>query len=655
LFNPVRMKKFYLVVAKRYETQVLEEIASLNAAQLIDARDVMAGEAEGSETYDRFLRMVQRCSSLLGSISSLKARFPDEFPVGEGKTTVSERPRRSMRVTQSELRRTLAKYESRLDELNRDVDRLLNDVEGMGAMSRSLSLLRTLQVGTDALGPHVFTVVKAGVVGAQSIPKLEESLSSLGAVHEVTRVDPGEALVAIVAPKQSKQKLDDLLTRYGFQGIDLPEGLDPDPEKAITGVEAAMKKRMGDAASLERSVSEVADELDTRADYVGFLKEATTVLSRTKDLSAIQGWIIETSIEPMRQKVAATTSNAYYLKIDNPRRGEQTPVLLAKRGWLLKGFELLTSVRGTPSYNEMDPTIIFALFFPIMYGIMFGDVGDGAVILCLGLLLLRAKRGFIGLSRHALNSIGTIMIVGGFSAIVFGFFYGSVFLSSALFHPLLFEPVSAFGTIVLLALAFGVLQLAVSLTLNIRNLVARGELKEAVLSGKGVVGLVYYLLGIVLAARLILGGLQLSLFVSPENLPLTAGALACLLLVFLSPLLRGLGTEELKLGEAVIEGFGEFIEVFISFITNSLSYLRLAAFAIAHGIFAGFAADLGGSIGIIASLVLVNALVIIVDGFAAGIQSIRLLYYEFSTKFFAGAGQRFKPLTLKLTENSPAA
>ena len=473
-------------------------------------------------------------------------------------------------------------------------------------------------------------------------------------MYEVQTTNPGEALVAIVAPKQSREKLEDLLTRSGFQGIDLPTGLDPDPERAMAEVGEAMKKRLGDSVPLERSLREVEDELGTRADYVGFLKEATTVLSRTSDLSATQGWIIETAIESLRQKVASITSNAYYLKIDNPKRGEQTPVLLANRGWLLRGFELLTSVRGLPSYNEMDPTMIFALFFPIMYGMMFGDVGDGAVILLLGLLLFRTRRGFIGLSAHALRSIGTIMVVGGISAVVFGVFYGSVFLSSSLFRPLLFEPISSFGTIVLVAVAFGVLQLTISLLLNIRNHLARGELREAVLSGKGVVGLVYYLLGVVLAARLILGGLQLSLFVSPENLPLTAGALVCLLLVFLSPLLREIGTEEIRVGEGVVEGFGEFIEVFISFITNSLSYLRLAAFAIAHGIFAGFAADLGSTVGVISSLVLVNALVVVVDGFAAGIQSIRLLYYEFSTKFFAGAGQRFKPLTLKLTESSPA-
>jgi V/A-type H+/Na+-transporting ATPase subunit I len=272
------------------------------------------------------------------------------------------------------------------------------------------------------------------------------------------------------------------------------------------------------------------------------------------------------------------------------------------------------------------------------------------VILALGLLFYSSKNAHIGIPARALKSLGTIMVVSGISAMIFGFFYGSIFLTKSPLGPLLFEPVSSFGEIVEVALAFGVIQVAVSLVLNIRNSIARGELREAVISGKGVLGLAYYLVGIVLAIRLIQGGLQLSLFGAPDNFLLTNVALVLLLLILLSPVLRHLGTEELSIGSDIIEGFSELLEVFISFLTNSLSYLRLAAFALAHGIFAGFAADLGNSTGLLTSLVFVNALIIVVDGFAAGIQSVRLLYYEFSTRFFEASGQRFKPLRLKLTE-----
>lgn len=637
---------------RRFETRVLEEIASLSAAQLIDAKELVAGQAESTDVYDRFLKLDQRCSALQSALSSLGERFADLAPPSEEGRGSPKKPRVSTRIQQTDLKRTLDVYESTLNDLNTRIDRLLGDVEELEAVRGKLSMLRLLNIRVDALGVHTFTVVRVGQISSQALPGLDDSLVALSATHEETRTNADESLIAIVAPRKNEERLGDLLARSGFREIYLPPGLDPDPKTAQAELEDRIRRRLRESAELQESLRQVAGELAARAEYVNFLREATSVVSRTENLSVAEGWIIESAVQDLRQRVAAITSDSYYFQAEDPKPGEQTPVLLPRRGWLMSGFELLTTVRGMPSYGELDPTIVFAVLFPIMYGMMFGDVGDGAVILVLGLLLYRRKKGFIGFSAHSMRSLGTIMVVSGLSAMVFGVFYGSVFLTHSLFRPLLFQPISAFGTIVEVALAFGVAQLAISLVLNIANKVAAGEWVEAVFSGKGVIGLCYYLLGIILAVHLIQGGLQLSLFYSPENMPITSAALLCLLLVFLSPLLRHLRTGGRHVGGYVIDGFGELLEVFISFLTNSLSYVRLAAFALAHSIFAGFASDLGSTIGFVSSFVLVNALVISVDGFAAGIQSVRLLYYEFSTKFFAASGERFKPLSLKLTEGS---
>ncbi len=650
--SSIRFKKFYLAFSRRYETRVLEEIASLNAVQLIDAQAIAVGEAEGFGLYDQFLRMAQRCASMLSTISILRSKFPDLLPALEYDGTRSPQTPVSKRASQSEIKRILDENESKLDALNLMVDKLVADVESLGVLRGKLDLLQKSNVDSSILSAKLnFAVVRAGVVNSKVLPNLTASLSSFLTVSEITPLSARESLLVVVTSKEEVKKLDDLLTSFDFRQIDLPAGLDADPKRALWNVQENIRQKLLDSVGLEKSLRTIEGELSASTDYVIFLRDSTTMLSRTRDLIVTQGWIIESSVQDLRTKVAAITSDSYYLEIENPKKDDQIPILLANKGWLLKGFEMLTSIRGMPSYNEVDPTIIFAFLFPVMYGMMFGDVGDGAVILVLGLILYRSRRGFIGLSAHAIKSLGTIMIVGGLSAIVFGFFYGSVFLTPA-FRPLLFAPISSFGTIVEVALSFGVIQLAASLILNIRNQAVRGDLRQAVFSGKGVLGLVYYLLGIVLAVRVIQGGLNLSIFVSPANLPITFGALLCLLLVFFSPVLRNFHTKNRKVRQDLVEGLGEFIEVFISFLTNSLSYLRLAAFAIAHSIFASFAFDLGSSIGLVSSLVLVNALVIIVDGFAAGIQSIRLLYYEFSTKFFTGSGEKFKPLKLKLNEGN---
>lgn len=650
MFTSVRFKKFRLLVARRYETPVLEGIASLGAAQLTDAKAAVGGEGESGEVYDRFLRLGQRCSAALGAVASIREKHPGLVPETPPEGTM-ESGGKGIRIPKSELEGSIDYYERRLDSLTDRTDSLLGEVEGLGLARRRLALLNDMGLGGQVLGPHEFVTVKVGLVPSQALSALGDELSSSGAVMESAKGE-GETLVAVVGPKGKAEAIGEQLRKGGFQEVEVPPGLERDPGSAAAQVESRLGRAGEEAAKVEGALRALRGELEARMEYVVFLREAGAALARTRDLCALEGWIVEGSVGGLREKVAGITSGSYYLQVEDPKAGEPIPVLFPKRGRLMRGFELLTSVRGVPSYNELDPTFLFAIFFPLMYGIMFGDVGDGAVILVLGALLYRAKRSFIGLSAHALNSLGTIMMLGGASAIAFGVLYGSVFLSHAFFPPLLFDPVTSYGVIIEVSLVFGVAQLAISLGLNVWNHLRRSEVADAILSGKGVLGLGYYILGVILAVKLISGGLQISLFVAPENIPLTAGAVGCLLLTLVAPALRHLRGGGSGLGKDLAEGFGEFIEVFISFMTNSLSYLRLAAFAIAHGIFAGFAADLGSSIGTVASLVSVNALVVVVDGFAAGIQSVRLLYYEFSTRFFAGAGTRFKPLRLGAKEES---
>jgi V/A-type H+-transporting ATPase subunit I len=204
------------------------------------------------------------------------------------------------------------------------------------------------------------------------------------------------------------------------------------------------------------------------------------------------------------------TNGVLYLTLEDPRGGEEVPVELSNRG-LLKNFELLTTARGVPDYRDIDPTLIYAALFPVMYGMMFGDIGDGLIILVWGLLFYRMRKSFLGLSKRAINRLGIIMMIGGFSAMIFGVF-----------------------------------QLGLALTLNIVKNVSEGEIREAIFSGKGVIGLIYYIIGVILAYRLILGGIQLNAFLSPENEPLTFGAIAMLVPGVFNTSIKRIGQTGLK-------------------------------------------------------------------------------------------------------------
>jgi len=646
VIKPVKMKKIYLAVPRRYETEVLEEIGKLGAIQLISERALIGEEPENLDLYDRFLRIDERANLLLTTLYNTKEKFSSsETSQGKEHPQIIEEMK-PLKITIEQIKTYVSDYEKKVDELTRKVDLLQRELEDLSMIKDRLLFMQVSDIDINSIGDHKFMFVKAGLINNVLIPKLEEYLKDFNVIYEVKQVKPKESLIIIAGLNDYKTNVEKALTLLNFNEFKFPEDLPPNPKEALEDLDKRISMKLKELDSLITMVQEMRKELRSRRDYVGFLREAKSSLLRTKNLSIIQGWIPENAISKLESKVSQLTEKVFYLKVENPREDEEIPVELANKG-LLKHFELLTTVQGVPSYKEIDPTLIYAILFPIMYGMMFGDVGNGLAILIWGFLFYKARKPFLGIPRRALNRLGVIMMIGGISAMIFGILYGSVFLYESAFKPLWIRPTEDTNTIIAIALEFGVAQIIIALVLNIINNVSRREYKEAVFSGKGLIGLIYYIVGVILAINLIKSGLQLSAFLYPQNQPLTFTALAMLGLVFFSPAIKG---SHHSLGESLMEGFGEFIEVFLSYITNSISYVRLAAFAIAHGVLANFAHILGESIGFIPSLIIVNIMVILIEGFASGIQSIRLIYYEFSTKFFRGGGIRFKPIKLILTE-----
>jgi len=182
------------------------------------------------------------------------------------------------------------------------------------------------------------------------------------------------------------------------------------------------------------------------------------------------------------------------------------------------------------------------------------------------------------------------------------------------------------------------------------NRLLREGVIEAVFNGKGLLGLIYYITGVFLTVNIVQGGMRLDAFLYPQNIPLTAVCLISLLLMGGSPFFISiLKKHEFHLAEKVFEGFGEVIEIFIGLLANSFSYLRIAAFAVAHAALGLSAVMLSQMAGEIAGYLLMNVIGILIEGFVVGIQTIRLLYYEFSTKFYSGGGVVYRPLTLSTT------
>jgi V/A-type H+-transporting ATPase subunit I len=177
-------------------------------------------------------------------------------------------------------------------------------------------------------------------------------------------------------------------------------------------------------------------------------------------------------------------------------------------------------------------------------------------------------------------------------------------------------------------------------------MVRKKEPLESILGERGIIALLFYISGVAAGYAFIVER-KLEVFFQGVTAIFSSIALASLVLIFLSPLIMSLlKHDKTPILQKLLEGFGKGLESFIAFIANSVSYIRLAAFAIGHEAIGVAAIVLGTVFGSYLSLVLLNVLDFAVEGFAAFIQSLRLMYYEFSTRFFLKTGIAYEPFKI---------
>ncbi|UNQ74374.1 V-type ATPase 116kDa subunit family protein [Infirmifilum sp. NZ] len=360
---------------------------------------------------------------------------------------------------------------------------------------------------------------------------------------------------------------------------------------------------------------------------------------RSRRITVVEGYVPAKFSVTLREELTRRVPRILYMKFEDVPRRENAPTYVETRG--IRGLLYkLTSMRGTPAYWEIDPTLIFTALFTVMYGMMFGDVGQGLILVLFGLWLLRTKYPLLGIKRESAGTLGALATLAGASSMVFGVLYGFMFFLKQLGTPLI-SPIHDVYEIISIALWFGVIQLMLAMTLNIVNLVRFGDVVGAVFSGMGGMGILFYASGVMIAYKLASSGFNFAVLSSPDVavlLWLVAGALIGVL---------GFGFYEAKFTghkERLMHAMSEVIEMIIAFPANSLSYIRLAAFAMAHEAFGILAENMAPFAGETVSFLVANFLVLAIEALAVGIQAMRLTYYEFSTKFFKGEGIEFKPI-----------
>jgi V/A-type H+-transporting ATPase subunit I len=344
--------------------------------------------------------------------------------------------------------------------------------------------------------------------------------------------------------------------------------------------------------------------------FLDWLVRHVPRLPATEHFAYVTGWTDDLDGAQLARALAAADL-PHLLHFPEPPRTLHAPTVLSNPGWA-RPFEALVRLLGTPGTGEADPTPIVALVAPLLFGFMFGDVGQGLVIAAAGFLLRRRYPAL------------RLLMAGGLVAAAFGVAFGSVFALEHVLPPLWLHPLDEPLTLLLASIALGVLLIVGGFLLDFLQHAWRGEAARW-LGRRG--GLLALYAGLVLA-------------------PFRSAALVLVVAGIAWYAVAAIHAErELR---AVGAALGELAETTLQLLVNTVSFARVGAFALAHaGLSAavvGLAESTGGRIGFVAMLVLGNVLILVLEGMVVGIQTTRLVLFEFFIRFLRADGRPFRPL-----------
>ena len=411
--------------------------------------------------------------------------------------------------------------------------------------------------------------------------------------------------------------------------------------KALDANKEASRKFLQDNST---NIVSAKAALDACSSSFDIRKLAACTPGDTNTFYILCGWMTEKDALAF-QKDIQNDEKIFCLMEDQKAPATQKPPTKLRNPKLFKPFEMYVKMYGLPAYNEMDPTWFVAITYSFIFGAMFGDVGQGLVLFLGGLFLYKTKK---------MDLAGIISCAGVFS-VFFGFMYGSFFGFEDVLKAIWLKPmnqmmdvplVGRLNAVFVIAIGFGMFIILICMVFNIINSIRRGDTEKTWFDSNAVAGLVFY--GSIV--------LTIGLFISGKKLPAAAILVIMfgvpLLLMFLKEPLTNLVEKKSEIlpeqkGMFFVQSFFELFEVLLSYLSNTLSFLRIGAFAVSHAammevvlMLAG--ATNGGSPNWIV-VVLGNIFVCAMEGLIVGIQVLRLEYYEIFSRFYAGNGREFKP------------
>ncbi|MBW7573547.1 V-type ATP synthase subunit I [Caproiciproducens faecalis] len=513
-----------------------------------------------------------------------------------------------------------------------------------------------LDLDLDQIHACKYIKVRFGALPRESYEKLNSYKQNPYVIFFPSTSDATHYWGVYFSPIDMVSEVDRIFSSLYFERTRLTE-LTGSPE---TGVETLRSKRDVEIERIKRvderfealwkkektMCQKVYSWLTEQSVYFGIRRYA----ARYNDNFILTGWIPADQETYFKKELDKVESLNYTFEGAEEELLHSPPVEL-KNKKVFRPFEFFVDMYGLPCYDEVDPTPFVALTYFLLFGIMFGDLGQGLCVSLIGWYMWKKKQ----------MKLGRILIPCGVSSGIFGLVFGSVFGFENALDPIyralgfaekpveVMKPATT-NMIIYSAVGIGVILVILAILINIYSSLKRKHYENALFGPNGVAGFIFYTALVAGFGGQVAFGWQI---VSPTYV--LCFIILPIAVMFFREVLGGLVERKPdwkpeKWGDFIMQNFFEVFEFLLSFATNTMSFLRVGAFVLVHAgmmLVVFTLAGMSGGIGYVLIVMIGNVFVMALEGLLVGIQVLRLEFYEMFSRFFDGGGRPFNPVVVR--------
>ena len=539
---------------------------------------------------------------------------------------------------------TIDETEEELDNLKKEFDDVHAKIQDVANQKEELEKLREpilhladLKFELDKVFKLRFMRFRFGRIEAEKYRALLRKINLIDAIVLTVSEDEEYIWLIYLTTQKDSAKVDSIFNIMEFERIWITNKAVGTPKEAIMNLNSEIEEKEKEDYLLKEELEKLKEKHRTSLIriyknlllYEKIYESKKHMAYDRKGSFYIAGWIPTKKFKEIEPKLKKEEEITYVVKNDDETIS--TPPTKLRNNFLVKPFGNLVEMYGLPRYTEIDPSSFVAITAFLMFGMMFGDVGQGLVIGIIGYILYRKK-----------IFLGQILIGASIASMIFGFAYGSIFGLENIIPHLVISPMQNINTMMILGVASGGILILIAMIFNIINGIKERDVARVLFDKNGLAGVMFYLIILVLIGFMVFLGQQI----------LSLGLLVILLLLPLAIIFfkenimrmvnkrRGYGkTLQGHEKSGILEKAFEMLETLLSFASNTISFVRLSAFAINHvGLCMAIyiLAQMTSGVGSFIVALIGNIIIIALEGLIVGIQVLRLEYYELFSRFYSG-------------------